>query len=270
MYQIGLIGVGNLGKALVEGLLHAKWVTPAKITFTTKTEKSAQTIEKNYGLTRAMSNAVLTETSHILLLAAKPKDYRAIIEEIRPRLTKDHIVVSLTPAFPLYQLRELLGPNPQIVRAMPNTPVKYNQGVTGLCYENNASLTSVNLVQSLFEALGTVCLVKEEELALVGTFSGSMPAFFTYYVKAILEYGRREGIDDALVKALVINSLKGTMTMIEKSPESLDNLIARVCSKGGSTLEGIHVFEKNHLDTIVQEGLRVTTKRFKEMEKEHE
>ncbi len=268
--NIGLIGCGNMGEALLGGFLHAGLFERDHIYVTTLTEASRKRIRHDYGV-QVVSDAIkLVTCADAIILATKPNVYESIIEEIKPYLTAHHLIISITPAFTLKQLRRLCGKNPQIVRTMPNTPAKINQGVTGISFESNTSETTKALVNQIFRTVGTIAEVNEDDLSLVGTLSGSMPAFFLYFLKSVLEYGQEKGLDRETTQLLVTQTIQGTLQLVEKSNLEPKTLIEQVCSKGGSTIEAIRYFDEHQLETTIKQGLDQTTKRFLAMECEHE
>lgn len=268
--NIGLIGCGNMGEALLGGFLRAGLFQRDHIYVTTLTEASRKRISHDYGV-QVLSDAIkLVTYADVIILATKPSVYESIIEEIRPYLTSHHLLISITPAFTLKQLRRLCGKDPRIVRTMPNTPAKINQGVTGISFEANTDETTKSFVKQLFSTVGTILEVNEDDLSLVGTLSGSMPAFFLYFLNSLLEYGKERGLDRETNHLLVTQTIQGTLQLLEKSNLEPKTLIEQVCSKGGSTIEAIRYFDEHQLETTIKEGLDQTTKRFLAMEREHE
>lgn len=268
--NIGLIGCGHMGEALLSGFLDAQFVSADQLFVTTLSETSRQRLKTHYSIQTPSDNVKLATYADVIILATKPDVYEKIIDEIRPYLTKNHLIISITPAFTLNQLRRLCGKDPQIARAMPNTPSKINQGVTGVSFESTISDASKELVKRIFSLVGVVIEVKEEQLALVGTLSGSMPAFFLYYLKSMLDYGLEQGLDIETTKQLVTKTIEGTLNLYGQSQLEINALIDQVCSKGGSTIEAIRYYNEHHLEETLKQGLAKTTKRFKAMEQEHE
>lgn len=267
MYKVGIIGLGNLGEALLEGFLST--IKIDQIVVTSKSEATLSKIKAKYSVNITPSNLDLARQADIIILATKANAYQEVIEDILPSLSKKKALVSVTPAFTLRQLEELTKGKTGIIRTIPNTPVRTRQGVTLISYSSaleDHPLT--HAVISLFKSVGDVVKVEEEKLAVASTLSGSGPAFVTYFVKSMVSYGIQNGLSEEDAQKLVNETFKGALSLIENSPLTLDEQISSVCSRGGSTIRGIEAFEQNGLDKLIIESLDKVTKRFQEMEKE--
>ena len=265
MYKIGFIGVGNMGEAILSGILSQGWAKASDIVFTTKTSRRRQYIAETYQVIPVNNNRELAQATKMMILATTPNIYPTVIDEIKPFVTNEHIIISITPSYSLESLRAMFAPIPHIVRTMPNTPAKIGYGVTGIC-GHECDHEALRHVESLFASIGKTITVDESQFPLVGTLSGSNPAFIEYLTKAMIEFGIEQGLNDDVARFLVLNTIGGTVELIANSELPLATLIAQVCSKGGSTIEGIHCLEKLKVDEALKRALLATTKRFKEME----
>lgn len=267
MYKIGLIGVGSMGEALLSGVLTSGYASEEMITFTTKTSDRSDYIQSVYNVNPAVSNLALAQNSSIIILATKPSEYEIILAEIKDVLEPGQTVISLAPSFSLSRLRIMIDGRAQVVRAMPNTPTKIRKGVTGIAFDQGEEDDYFEVI-SLFNSVGRTIVVEEAKFPLVGTLSGSNPAFIEFIAKAMIDYGKENGLSEEEARFLVLNTLKGTTSLIKNSPLSLEQQIEQVCSKGGSTIEGIKTLENLAVAESVKQALTATTKRFKLMENE--
>lgn len=266
MHKVGIIGVGQLGEALLEGFLRHS--PHDAIIVTAKSVETRIKIGITYPVKVLSENLELADRVDVIILAVKPQQYREVIEEIMPVLSKDKVLVSVTPAFTLAQLETLTHNKTHLIRSIPNTPTRIGQGVTVLAYHDGVNPSLVSHVDALFRSVGQVYRLKEEALAVASTLAGSGPAFITYFVKAMMQYGIDKGLDETLALNLVLDTFLGTSYLIKQSNDSLDKQISRVCSKGGSTIQGINTFNDLALDNLIEQGIDQVTTRFIEMEKE--
>ena len=267
MYKVGFIGVGNIGEALLNGIISSKWALPHEIVVTTKSSARAQIIASTYGVDVALSNISLAISSDIIVIATKPNIYPSIIEEIYTALDMSKVLISITPSFTLETLQKMTNKRTNIIRTMPNTPSKVGKGMTGITASPKIRPELLDKVISLFDSVGKTTLVKEEQMAVVGTLSGSNPAFIEYFIKVMVEYGIGQGLSESEARLLVLETFKGTVMLVETSELSYEGLIDQVCSKGGSTIKGIESLHQNGVADLLTNALEETTKKFKKMEK---
>lgn len=269
MYKIGLIGCGHMGEAIVSGLLHAHWAKANQIIVSTKTSTNGDRLREEYHVVVAKDNREVAQNVSLLILAVKPYLYREIIEEIKPFLTSSTILVSITPSFSLETLKQMSGAKATIVRAMPNTPAKVGYGMTGITFEKGTSANIRKTVLGLFACLGKVLEVEEEMMKVVGSLSGSAPAFIELYMKAMVDAGVSYGMSLEDARTLVLETFLGTAQLALATSKPLDTLIDEVCSKGGSTIRGITYLKEKEMDKLIQKAVDQTTARFVEMAQEN-
>jgi len=267
MRSIGLIGCGNMGEAIVSGLLKAKWVSPKDIIISTKTRERSNKIQHDYGVEIASSNREVAQKASILILAIKPILYREVLGEILPYLDKTKIVVSITPSFSLKALRQMSGGAP-VVRAMPNTPAKIGWGMTGLAFEKDTPQEIRQELIALFSCLGQVLEVPEDMMKVVGSLSGSAPAFIELFMKAMVDAGVSYGMSMEDARTLVTQTFLGTAKLAQENQKPFESMMNDVCSKGGSTIRGVTSLKENGFEAIVQQAVAKTTERFIEMNHE--
>lgn len=264
--KIGLIGVGNMGEALLAGLLYN--TKSEDVFFTAQSSATIKRILHKYNITNCRSNLELALECQVIILATKPNIYYSIIEEILPALAKDKILISITPSFSIAKLEQLSGHRAIIVRTIPNTPVKVRAGIILTAFQKDVDIKTKQLIDDIFSPLGKVIEIKEEYFAVASSLSGSSPALVEYLIKAFIEYGLTKGIDPQIVKKLVVDSFSGTSKLVDNSSEDLLEMIDAVCSKGGSTIEGIEYLDKSEVTTIIFNSLDAITRRFLQMEQD--
>ena len=267
--KIGFIGCGNMGEAILKGLLESRIFDPKQIFVHTKTEQRRLNLKKLYQIEVLESNHEVAECADILFLATKPDKYIEVIQEIKDVLDKSKTVISITPSYTLKTLSTLVEHKANVIRTIPNTPSLVGYGMTGISYLESLDKDTLNLVIALFKSFGEVMIVSEDKLPILSSLSGSSPAFIYLFMKAFVDYGVTNGFTPEESLKLVTTSVIGASQMVNTQNVPIDTLINKVCSKGGSTIKGVNSLKENQLDKVVEEALEQTTKRFIEMMKEN-
>ncbi len=263
--KIGFIGCGNMGEAMLKGIISSKIVELKKIYLHTKNPLHTKSLVEKYQVNGESSNESVVKNADIIILATKPDMYPIVINEILSTLNKDKVLVSITPSFTLDELLNMVDNRSYVVRSIPNTPAMVNKGMTGLSYTKDLPVHLVSDVLNIFNSFGEVIVVDESKLSILSTLSGSAPAFIFLFMKSFIEYGFQNGFTMEELKVLVGQTFKGSTSLFQASNLSIDQLITQVCSKGGSTIEGIYHLNQNEFKHLVQEALQKTTNRFIEM-----
>ena len=267
MFKLGLIGCGNMGEAIISGLLKAKWATPEEIIISTKTSARSEKMKHDYGVV-VSTNTEVAEKAAIIILAVKPNMYREVIQEIVPFLDETKVLVSITPSFSLETLRHLSGGKAQVVRAMPNTPAKVGFGMTGVTFEKETSQDTRQEILTMFSCLGKILEIPEEMMKVVGSLSGSAPAFIELFMKAMVDAGVSYGMSPEDARLLVVQTVLGTAQLAASTQKPFESMIDDVCSKGGSTIRGISSLKENQFEEMIHRAVEKTTERFIEMNQE--
>lgn len=268
MEKIGFIGCGHMGEAMLSGLLKAQWTSSDHVMVSTKTLAKSKQLKKIYNVQIAHSNLEVATFAQIIVLAVKPNLYQEVIEEIKPALQSDTMLISITPSFSLALLSRLVDHRCHVVRTMPNTPSMVGFGMTGIAFLEAESQDTKNLILSLCRSFGDVVEVEESHMKIIGTLSGSGPAFVDVFMKALIDYGIQQGLDEKTARTIVLQTFVGAALLAKSSNESLDTLISNVCSPGGSTIEGVHALEEADIDQQIKAAIHQTTERFVAMSRE--
>lgn len=264
--QLGIIGTGNMAEALIAGI--TKKVLPAKniIGFDVN-EARRRFVEKKYKITSAKTLVELCHKADVILLAVKPQQFPELLTTLKPFITKRHLVASIAAGIDTKLMEAFLGKQ-KIVRLMPNTPALLGLGATAFYANKSCTVKDKKLTQKLFEAVGIVTEVQKEDLLdAVTALSGSGPAFAYLYMSEMINGGIALGLPADVAKNLAVQTVKGSAQMLLLAKDSPDELIAKVTSKGGTTLAGLKVLQKKKFGTIIHACLNAAAKRAKELRK---
>lgn len=251
--KIGIIGLGKMGEALVQGL---KAHPPAK-NVTVK------------GTTRTTgSNADLVEASDVIILSVKPHHAHAVALEIAPKLKKSHLLISVCASVTTEELEEWTGSRCAIVRAMPNTPALVGEGMTVLCAGSNVSKEQLDRARNIFDSVGKTEILEESLFDGVTGLSGCGPAYAYLMIEALSEAGVKVGIPRKTATLLAAQTLLGASKMVlsrhEAHPAALKD---EVTTPAGCTIDGLMALEEGKLRVTLIKAVLAATSRSRKLKK---
>ena len=243
--MIGFIGAGNMGSAMIGGILDASLVTTSQIIASAHSPETLDKIRTKFSIETTQSNEVVAERSDILFLAVKPNKFSEVLPQIKGHLKPDCIVVSIAAGQPIANIEALLG-EVRLVRAMPNTPALVGAAMSALCPNDKVTPEEVKLVESLFNSFGRAEVVPESMMDAVVGVSGSSPAYVYMFIEALADSAVKYGIkrDDAY--KLVAQTVLGSAKMVLETNEHPGVLKDKVCSPGGKTIAGVAALEEHN------------------------
>lgn len=263
--MIGFIGGGNMSTSLITGMTYSG-VTPKNIIVADPNLAKRQSIEK-LGVNTTESDSKVAESADILILAVKPKDMKAAIDEIKRGL-KSHptLVISIAAGILTETLERWLGINTAIVRAMPNTAALLRAGATALYANTRVTDKERSLAESILRGVGvTVWVAHEHEMDTVTALSGSGPAYFFLMMKALEEGAERLNLPSETAKMLTLQTALGAARMALESEIPMEALIQRVASKGGTTEAALTILENSDFNNIMKAALKGARDRSQEI-----
>ncbi len=262
-YKLAFIGAGNMAGAMVEGLLRGENPFTLGITSLHR-EHCAPFAEK--GLRVFASNAETAHWADMIVLAVKPQQYADVLSELRTaNLLGRKVFVSIAAGVSTESVCRQLGMEVPVVRAMPNTPMLIGLGSTAL--SRNAFVTDDEFAaaERIFTASGVTMHLSEDKMNAVIAATGSSPAYLYLIIKALYEEARREGVDAPELLSGICQMVRGAADMAEHSPDDLDTLIKKVCSKGGTTERAMQVLYEEDLSGMLARAMRACTDRAEEL-----
>ena len=264
MARIGFIGMGNMGTAILEGLLKER--EPQEMLFTAAHREKMEAVTARTGVPHAASNSQCAAQSEYLILAVKPQYFEQVFGEIRESLRPGQIVISLAPGLTIAGLRERMGGKVRVVRAMPNTPALLGEGMTGAAWEEG-SLTGEeeSEIQAIFGACGRMVRVEERLMDAVGCVSGCSPAFVYMFIEALADGGVKYGLPRKTAYEMAAQAVLGSAKMVLETGMHPGELKDMVCSPAGTTIEGVRMLEKAGMRSAVFEALTACAEKGKRL-----
>ncbi|PLT34788.1 pyrroline-5-carboxylate reductase [Bacillus sp. V5-8f] len=252
MRKIAFIGAGSMAEAIISGMVAKDIVKPKEIYITNRSDKDRLAfLQSRYGVSISESLETLLKDADIVFLAVKPKDILGAMEAAKPFISEQMLLISVAAGVHTASLEGLISKKVSIIRAMPNTSAAVGESATAIAGNQHASEHDLDLAQELFETIGTVTTVKEDQLDAVTGLSGSGPAYIYYLVEAMEKSSLTIGLDAETAKQLIIQTLIGAAAMLSQSDKSPAVLRKEVTSPGGTTEAGLNVLEDSGVQAAV-------------------
>lgn len=246
MATIGFVGMGNMGYAMLKGVLNI--FPKEEIIFSNIGDKRNEEVEKETQVNVQKNNKECARKAKFIILAIKPQHYQEVLEEIRDELTQDHVILSIAPGITIKEIKETLGKEKRIVRAMPNTPALLGEGMTGISYdETEFKVEESEIINKIFSSFGRVIKVEEKLMSAVVCASGSSPAYVYMFIEALADSVVKYGLPREQAYEFVAQTVKGAAKMVLETRKHPGELKDQVCSPGGTTIAGVAALEEHGL-----------------------
>ena len=259
--RIAVLGAGNMGAALVGGMLRVGIATPETLIATVRTAERAGELSSRFGIrVVAGGNLEASEWADLIVIAVKPPVVPRIIEEIRWGLRQGNILVSLAAAVSIASIEQVLGRPFPVFRAMPNIPVLVDEGATCLAANSAATAEDKELVARLFQSVGVVCHVEEDQLHAVTAMSGSGPAYIYMVIEGLIAGGLKMGLPHAVATRLAEQTVLGAAKLVRETGEHPAVLKDQVITPGGVTIAAVHELERHGLRAMLISAVETATR----------
>ena len=265
------IGGGNMAASLIGGLVADGW-DPARIRVADSDSGQRERMAARFQVTTTPDNAAAVSGSDAVVLAVKPQVTGAVAQSIAAAVAQQQpLIISIAAGIRATTLRDWLGENTAIVRAMPNTPALGQSGATGLYATAAASEQQRSLAESILRAVGLVVWVEDEALMdTVTALSGSGPAYFFLLMEALQAAGEEHGLSAESAHLLAVQTAFGAARMALESSEDPATLRRHVTSPGGTTERAIQSFQADGLEALVRKALKAAADRSSDLGNELE
>lgn len=262
--KIGIVGAGNMGQALVRGLVE-KSVYPQNISVFDVDAKKMNALKKEAHIRAAKSNRHCVSLSDVVILAVKPQGIQQVIEEISSSLDSNCLVISIAAGVPISKIEQHFKKPVSVIRAMPNMPALVSAGMSAFSLGKHASQKHKKIAEAILSAFGEIEQVPERMLDLVTAVSGSGPAYFFLLAEKLIEAAYESGMKVDAAKKLVYQTAFGSGKVMLEGREDPEVLIERVASKGGTTEAALKVFQKQGFGKVVHDAVKAAFKRSREI-----
>ena len=257
--RLAVLGAGKIGGILVRAFLKQGLVTPKQAVATVKHAERAQALSKELGIEVSTDNRAAARQADIILVCVKPQTVREVLEEIRPEVGEDKLIVSVAASVPTQYLEKYLAANVPVVRAMPNTPCGIGCGMTGICKGSHATPSHLETARILFETVGRALVVDEKHMDAVTGLSASGPAFIYIILESLAEGGVKVGLPRDVATLLAAQTTQGAARVVLETGDHPALLKDGVTTPAGCTIDGILELEEGKLRvTLIKAVVKAT------------
>lgn len=248
--KIGFIGAGNMGKAMIRGLLASKLLSPDSIYASDLREDVLISLKDEYGINICpQDNKFLVMESDIIFLSVKPQIIDHILFEIKEPLDEQKLIITIAAGVTTKHIEGYLDGCIRVVRAMPNTPALVLEAATALSGGFYSTKEDLDISRHIFSSLGKVVTVDEEQLDAVTGLSGSGPAYVFVIIEALSDAGVKMGLSRDVATTLAAQTVLGSAKLLLETGMHPGRLKDMVTSPGGTAIEGIHTLEEGGIRT---------------------
>lgn len=262
--RLCILGCGNLGRALLAGLVESHLVAPADIAITNRRRERSEALAAQYGVRIGRDNADCAKEADVILVSVKPQILPRVLSEIAAS-AKDALIISVAAGVSSSRMENELGGNPRVVRAMPNTPALIKQSATALAGGAHATDGDLQLARTVFQAIGRTVTVEESHLDAVTGLSGSGPAYVFLMIEAFADAGVKVGLSREVAMELAVQTIQGSARLLQETGEHPGQLKDQVTSPGGTAIAGLHTLEAGGLRTTIMNAVESATRRAGEL-----
>jgi pyrroline-5-carboxylate reductase len=264
--QLAFLGGGNMGRALIGGLLR-RGTRPEQISVGESVEAVRASLSRDLGIKATADNSAAIDNAELIVLAVKPQDAQAVLASLKPVLTRNKpIVLSVAAGIRASTLEGWCGTGIPVVRAMPNRPALVGAGVTGLYAPSHVSPTHRDAAERVMAAVGEVVWVPtEEDIDVVTALSGSGPAYFFLLAELMAAAATDLGLESEAARRLAVATLYGAGLLANTGDGDLARMRQEVTSKGGTTEAALRTMDAADLRGIVARALDAATRRSREL-----
>lgn len=263
---LGFLGAGNMGEAMIRGLLYAKLRSPGEVVVYDTAPGRGEDLRRRFGVVAAGSVEELLAASDMVVVAVKPQVLSSVLSGIPREAARGKTFVSIVAGAKIAFYEKALGEGVKIVRTMPNTPALIGMGTTGIFFPPVVPAATRQEVLALFSSFGTVAeMPREELLDAVTALSGSGPAYAFLFLEALADGAVRAGMGRAEASLLAASTLEGAARMVRETGKHPAELKDMVMSPGGTTAAGVAALERGAFRATVMDAVLSAWQRCREL-----
>ncbi len=251
--KIAIIGGGNLGSAIAEGLLKSKFANAADITVTKRNTSTLQHLAAQ-GVTISSNNAAAVKTAAVVILAVKPFQVKEVLQSIQKELTAKHLLISVVTGVLIAEMQEVIKKKLPLFRAMPNTAIAIQESMTCISHAN-ASAAQTAYVNELFTTLGKVANIDEKLMNAATVLGACGTAYAMRYIRANIQGGIEIGFDAATASLIAAQTVKGAAELLLQKGTHPEQEIDKVTTPKGCTIAGLNEMEHQGFSSSLIKGI---------------
>lgn len=254
--NIGFIGAGNMGGALIGGLKNEHTIFAY--------DKNRDQVER-LGVTACDSIGQLAEKADVIFLAVKPNILESVLMDLAPFLNEKKLIVSVVAGKEIMYIQRVLEKEVRVIRVMPNTPALVGEGMAAVAWDAPATQDDAELVVQLLSSVGKAVILPEGLFAAVTGLSGSGPAYVFMMIEALADGGVRAGLPRQIATELAAQTVLGSAKMVMETGKHPGELKDMVCSPGGTTIEAVAALEKGGMRAALIDAVMASNEKSKQL-----
>lgn len=264
--KIAIIGTGNMGEALISGLIVSESSKPKNIICTDVREDRLDEIRREYAVRTTSDNLQAVAESDIVVYAVKPQIIAAVLKETAEKLDMSKLIISIAAGVPLPAIESCLNKDLRLIRVMPNIAASVKEAASAIAAGEHATKEDIDLAMAIFNSIGKSIFLKENYLmdAITG-LSGSGPAYIFLIVDALADAGVKMGLSRKEALFLSTQTVLGAAKLLMETQEHPGQLKDKVTSPGGTAIAGLATLEEGGLRTTLIHAVEAATNRSKEL-----
>ena len=252
--KIAIIGGGNLGAAIADGLIQSEFSRPVEISITRRNLAPLSRFAER-GCMVHSDNKKAVKNAEIIILAVKPYNFEDIIAQLKSVLDpKKHVVVSVITGVWIEQLQKAINKSVPVFRAMPNTAIAIQQSMTCLAHAG-ATTSQLNYIQQLFDQLGKTIMIDEKLMDAATILGACGTAYAMRYIRANIQGGIEIGFDAATASLIAAQTVKGAAQLLLEKGSHPEHEIDKVTTPKGCTIAGLNEMEHQGFSSSLIKGI---------------
>jgi pyrroline-5-carboxylate reductase len=265
-HTVAVIGAGNIGRALIGGLVKGRQFDAAQLWATRRNPWSLDELADAFpGIRTTKDNAEAVENATIIILAVKPQNVHEVLVQIHGHVKKGTVVISVLAGITTERIEKGLGKELPVIRTMPNTPAIVDEAATAIAAGRYVTDEQMRLAQHIFEAVGKVEIVPENLLDAVTGLSGSGPAYVYMFIEALTDAGVKQGLPRPIAFRLATQTVYGAAKLVKETGKHPAILKDEVTTPGGTAIAAVAELESHGLRTMLINAVATATARSKEL-----
>ena len=265
--KIGFIGSGNMGGAMIGGIIRAELVNKEDIYVADISEKNLAIVKENYGVNTTTNNAEVAAQCDVLVLSVKPQFYPVVIAGIKDVVKEDAIIVVIAAGQSSTAVKELFGRDMKIAKVMPNTPALVGEGMAAFAPTKNMTQEEIDDVTAILNSFGKSEIVPEHLMDAVTAVSGSSPAYVYMFIEAMADAAVVEGMPRAQAYKFAAQAVLGSAQMVLQTGKHPGELKDMVCSPAGTTIAAVAKLEETGFRSSVMQAMKACADKSRDMSK---
>jgi len=266
-YKICILGTGNMGEAILKGILTSGLYAKKDIIVTDVAEDRLSYLHERYNVKTTRNNAQAASSSRYIMMTVKPAVIKSLISEISHVSDESKLIISVAAGISINNIRIWFKKELPVIRVMPNIPVLVLEGATAIASGPGVRPEEIDDVKKIFDSVGKAILLGEEHINAVTGLSGSGPAYIFAVIDALSDGGVKVGLPRQAATLLAAQTVLGAAKMVLESGEHPGRLKDMITSPGGTTIEGLHTLEMSGIRGAFISAVQQATKKADELGK---